>query len=206
MRHPIAGELVRVIQRFTGAILQSPPAFSAVKIGGTPSYKLARQGKAKPNEPRQVTIHSVELTAYEDPLVGLAVRCSKGVYIRSLCADIGDALGMGAHVTSLQRTRSGRFFLDRAITLEQMQALAAVGDAGRAVLPMDEGLADFPAVSLTEAETFRIAHGNRLTGSASASNMPSGMIRLHDPSGRLLGLARLNEGIVRPELVFSCDA
>jgi tRNA pseudouridine55 synthase len=200
---PDRGELVRTIQRFTGAILQSPPAFSAVKIGGTPSYRLARQGMAKPNKPRQVMIHGIDLTTYDDPLVGLTVRCSKGVYIRSLCADIGDALGAGAHLTSLQRTRSGRFSLVEAMTLEKLQGLASAGNAGRVVLPIDQALADFPAVSLTEAETVRIAHGNRLSGSVSALNMPGGMFRLHDPSGRLLALARLDQGVFLPELVFS---
>jgi tRNA pseudouridine55 synthase len=200
---PDRGELARTIQRFTGAILQSPPAFSAVKIGGTPSYRLARQGKAKPNKPRQVTIHEIEVTSYDDPLVGLTVRCSKGVYIRSLCADIGDALGTGAHLAALQRTRSGRFSLSKAVTLEELQALSTAGDVDRAVLPIDEALADFPAVSLTEAETVRIAHGNRLPGSFSALNMPEGLFRLHDPSGRLLALARLDQGVFLPELVFS---
>jgi tRNA pseudouridine55 synthase len=201
--HPDRGELVRVIQRFVGAILQSPPAFSAVKIGGTPSYRLARQGRAQPNKPRQVTIHEIELTSYEDPLVGLAVRCSKGVYIRSLCADIGDALGTGAHLAALERTRSGRFSLAGAVTLEHLQVLAAAGDVGRAVLPIDHALADFPAASLTEEESVRIAHGNRLPVSEPALHMPGGLFRLHDPSGRLLALARLDQGVFLPELVFS---
>jgi tRNA pseudouridine55 synthase len=200
---PERGELVRTIQRFTGAILQSPPAFSAVKIGGTPSYRLARQGKAKPNKPRQVTIHEIDLTSYDDPLVGLTVRCSKGVYIRSLCADIGDALGTGAHLAALQRTRSGRFSLAEAMTLEELQALATAGDVDRVVLPIDHALADFPAASLTDEEAVRITHGNRLPGSESALNMPSGLFRLHDPSGRLLALARLDQGVFLPELVFS---
>lgn len=200
---PGRGDLDRVIRRFIGVQLQSPPAFSAVKIGGTPSYRLARQGKAKPNKPKLVTIHEIELLSYENPLVGLAVRCSKGVYIRSLCADIGDTLGMGAHLASLERTRSGPFSIAEALTLQELQALAAAGDVGRAIMPIDRALAEFPAVSLTEAESVRIAHGNRLPGPAVALNTPGGLVRLHGPSGRLLALARLDQGVFSPEVVFS---
>ncbi|HSB34696.1 MAG TPA: tRNA pseudouridine(55) synthase TruB [Nitrospirota bacterium] len=199
---PRHGELDRVIRRFTGIQFQTPPAFSAVKIGGTPSYRLARQGMAKPNKPKQVTIHEIELLSYENPLVGLAVRCSKGVYIRSLCADMGDALGMGAHLVSLERTRSGRFSLAEALTLEELQTLAAAGDVDRAIMPIDRALAEFPAVSLTEAESVRIAHGNRLPGPETVLNLPGGLCRLHDPSGRLLALARLDQGVFSPEVVF----
>jgi tRNA pseudouridine55 synthase len=200
---PERGDLERILRQFTGPLLQSPPAFSAIKIDGTPSYKLARQGTAKPNKPRPVTVHAIELTGYEDPLVSLRVQCSKGTYIRTLCADIGDALGPGAHVTTLERTRSGRFTLDQAITLEELKDRVSAGDVSSAVLPIDEALAEFPAVSLTEAETVGVSHGNRLSGSQSASILPSGLVRLHDPSGRLLAVARLDYGIVKPELVFS---
>lgn len=195
---PDHDELDRVIRRFTGVQLQSPPAFSAVKIGGTPSYRLARQGMAKPNKPRQVAIHEIEMLFYENPLVGLAVRCSKGVYIRSLCADIGDALGMGAHLVSLERTRSGRFSLADALTLEELQTMASVGDVNRAVMPIDHALAEFPVASLTAAESVRIAHGNRLPGPETAG----GFFRLHDPSGRLLAIAKLDQGVFLPEVVF----
>lgn len=195
---PDHDELDRVIRRFTGVQLQSPPAFSAVKIGGTPSYRLARQGMAKPNKPKQVTIHEIKLLFYENPLVGLAVRCSKGVYIRSLCAEIGDALGMGAHLVSLVRTRSGRFSLADALTLEELQTMASAGDLDRAVMPIDHALAEFPAASLTAAESVRIAHGNRLPGPETAG----GFFRLHDPSGRLLAIAKLDQGVFFPEVVF----
>lgn len=203
---PGRGELDRVIRRFTGVQFQTPPAFSAVKIGGTPSYRLARQGKAKPNKPKQVTIHEIELLSYENPLVGLAVRCSKGVYIRSLCSDMGDALGMGAHLVSLERTRSGRFSLAEALTLEELQTLAAAGDAYRAIMPIDQALDEFPSVPLTAAESVRMSHGNRLTGPEMAMTMPGGLLRLHDPSGRLVALARIEGGVIRPEVVFAAEA
>ena len=106
---PDQRKIIEVLQGFIGPIMQRPPAYSAVKVAGVPSYKLAREGKAELLKPRPVTIFSIEMTSFEDPLVSLHVRCSKGVYIRTLCAEIGDALGMGAHLSGLERTRSGRF-------------------------------------------------------------------------------------------------
>jgi tRNA pseudouridine55 synthase len=109
---------------------------------------------------------------------------------------------MGAHLASLERTRSGRFSLAEALTLDELQTLAAAGDVDRAIMPIDRALAEFPAVSLTEAESVRVAHGNRLPGPETALNVPGGLCRLHDPSGRLLALARLDQGVFSPEVVF----
>ncbi len=95
---PDRQKIIEVLRGFIGPIMQRPPAYSAVKVAGVPSYKLAREGKAQLLKPRAITIYSIELTAFDDPVVSLLVRCSKGVYIRTLCAEIGDALGMGAHL------------------------------------------------------------------------------------------------------------
>lgn len=194
--------LVNAMQRFLGTTMQRPPAFSAVKIAGVPSYKLARQGKAEPNKPRPASIQAIELTGYDDPFVSFTVQCSKGVYIRSLCADIGDALGMGAHVTDLQRTRSGRFSLEACVTLEELAEMAAAGTVDTAVTTIDEALAGFPVVPLADAEAERVCHGNQVPCPESVANGNGGMVRLHDRSGRLLALARADERFLRPELVF----
>jgi tRNA pseudouridine55 synthase len=112
--------------------------------------------------------------------VNITVRCSKGVYVRSLCADIGDALGMGAHVTALQRTRSGRFRLAASVTLEELAAMAAAGALDAAIMPIDEALAEFPPCPLQTLPPngFRTAtvfpRNRRKNG---------GMVRLHGPSG-----------------------
>lgn len=201
---PDRSALVQVMQRFVGTIMQRPPAFSAVKIAGVPSYKLAREGRTEPNKPRPVTIHAIELTAYDDPFVRMTVSCSKGVYIRSLCADIGDALGFGAHVTSLKRIRSGRFSIVNALTLEDLAGLAAAGTVGTAVTTIDDALADFPCIRLAGAEATRVANGGRISCPASGTNNRNGPVRLHDPLDRLLAIAHLDEGIIKPELVFSC--
>ncbi len=199
--------LLRVMQEFTGTIMQSPPAFSAVKIAGVPSHRLARQGKAKPNKPRQATIHSIELTAFDDPLVSLTVRCAKGVYIRSLCADIGVVLNAGAHLTCLQRTRSGSFSIDTAITIETLARMAEAGTVAAVMTSIDDALAEFPAVELGNAEAGRVIHGNKVDCPAAdrGLNTRRGLVRVHDSHGRMLALARHDGITIFPELVFSCD-
>lgn len=194
-------KIIDAARGFIGSILQRPPAYSAVKVGGVPSYKLAREGRAKPLSPRRVTIHDINLTAYEDPYVNFTITCSKGVYIRTLCADIGDALGMGAHLTGLVRTRSGRFGIAHAATLDHLADLAGAGNAERVVTPIDEALAEFPSIPVSEAETVRILHGNRIPCPRPSED--GGLVRLHSPSGRLLALARIVSGVMKPDIVFS---
>jgi tRNA pseudouridine55 synthase len=199
--------ILRLMQQFIGTIMQRPPAFSAVKISGVPSYKLARQGKTEPNKPRAVKIHAIELTAYEHPFVSVTVRCSKGVYIRSLCADLGDALGTGAHLTKLQRTRSGLFNVADAVTLEELSSMVEAGREAQAIATIDDALADVPPILLAEAESERVTHGSRVScPDESGTDGKNGLVRLHDPLGRLLALARLEGGIIRPELVFSAGS
>jgi len=191
------------LKDFTGAIMQRPPAYSAVKIAGVPSYKLARAGNVEPHKPRPVTIHGIELTEYEDPFVSLTVQCSKGVYIRTLCAEIGNTLSMGAHLVKLERTRSGNFRLEQAITLDRLADMAAANTAKDALVPIDEALTDFPLVPVSAAEAVRVLHGNQIPCPEPYTGSTNSLIRLHSPSGTLLALARVVEGIIRPDLVFS---
>jgi tRNA pseudouridine55 synthase len=167
-----------------------------------PSYKLARQGKAEPLKPRSVTIASIELQEFDDPLLSLAVRCSKGVYIRTLCADLGEVLQAGAHLTKLVRTRSGRFTIDHAMTLDRLAELAADGILDQALVSMDDALADMPSVTLNETEAGRIMHGNSVQWQGERRTIAS-LLRIHGPSGGLLALGRPVQGEIRPELVFS---
>ncbi len=201
---PDRPQLLHALKNFIGTIMQRPPAYSAIKVKGVASYKLARQGKAKPLEPRQVTIYDIDLTAYEDPLVSLTVKCSKGVYIRTLCSDLGDVLGPGAHLTGLVRTRSGRFAIDRSITLDQLTDAAAAGTLDRVLVSLDEALADFPELSVADTDAAKILHGGRiLLPTSPISEERAGLIRIHDRSGSLLALAQTVGSELRPELVFS---
>lgn len=106
-------------QQFTGKIMQTPPAHSAIKKSGTPAYILARKGKEVKMDPRPITISSFEITAIQLPVVQFKVVCSTGTYIRSLANDFGEALGCGAYLSSLRRTRIGTFNVDDALTIEK---------------------------------------------------------------------------------------
>ncbi len=183
--------------------MQSPPAFSAVKVGGVPSYKLARQGKAETLKPRPVTIFELELTAYDDPFVNLRVRCSKGVYIRTLCADLGEVLGPGAHLAGLTRTRSGLFTLDHAVTLGKLADMAASGGFDTVMVSVDDALAAIPSIIVEDAAADKIIHGGRIPVPRPAVTGNNGPVRIHDRSGKLLALARTGEEGLLPETVFS---
>lgn len=195
-------KVMETARGFIGSIVQRPPAYSAVKVGGVPSYRLAREGRARPLSPRAVTIYDISLTGYEDPFVHFTITCSKGVYIRTLCSEMGDALGMGAHLANLVRTRSGRFSISQAMTLDRLADLAAAGAVEQALTPIDEALAEFPSVPVSEAETIRILHGNRIP-CPQFSAEGGGLVRLHSPAGRLLALARIVSGTMQPDIVFS---
>ncbi len=195
--------IIGLMGRFTGSIMQEPPVYSAVKVSGVPSYKLARQGKAKPLAPRHVTIFSIDLLEYDDPFIRLHVRCSKGVYIRTLCADIGNALGTGAHLTSLVRTRSGIFHLDDAVTLDDLTVLSASGNVESAFVSIDEALSHFPVAMMDEAGAGKIVHGNGVPWPGLKTDGQDVLVRVHDPSGRLLAVARAGAGMLKPEVVFA---
>ena len=108
------------LKNFRGDIMQSPPAFSAVKIGGRRAYKMARKGQSVAIPPRQVSVHGIELLHYEWPRVEVAIHCAKGFYVRSLARDLGMALGTGGHCVSIRRTAVGPFVIENAITLEDV--------------------------------------------------------------------------------------
>lgn len=200
---PDAATLIQVMDRFTGTILQRPPVFSAVKVSGVPSYKLARQGRAEQLKPRKVTISDIVLAGYDDPLVALHVRCSKGTYIRALCADMGEALGTGAHLARLVRRRSGRFRLEDSLTVEQLSYLAGSGNVEKELIPLDAALSELPAITIYEEfEARKILHGNEVACSVCRETRPEGLVRIHDGSGKLLAVARANDGKFRPEMVF----
>jgi tRNA pseudouridine55 synthase len=119
-RGPTRGLVERALRKFTGEIMQTPPAYSAVKIGGQRAYKLARAGKTVEIEPRRVTIYSTELKAYKYPVVEFTAKVSSGTYIRVLAEDVGKALQTGAYMSGLRRTEVGKFRLQDALAVEKL--------------------------------------------------------------------------------------
>ena len=148
-------------ERFSGEIEQVPPMVSALKRGGKPLYELARKGIEVEREPRAVTIHRLALLAYDPPRVEFDVVCSKGTYVRTLAADIGESLGCGAHLGELRRLRVGPFGVDRALPLAELEKLGR--GANEAGLSMFEALEGLPAVELDERELDTISTGGAIT-------------------------------------------
>ncbi len=152
-----------VLADFRGAIRQIPPMYSAVKVGGERLYRAAREGREVERPPREVTIRRLDMIGMEGGDVRLEVVASRGTYIRSLCADVGERLGVGAHCRELVRTRSGPFRLDEAVTLEELDRLARERRVGLALYPMEEVLKHFPAVRVNRETVERVSHGAAVT-------------------------------------------
>ena len=131
-------DIRRSVSAFVGNIEQLPPMFSAVQVGGQRLYHLARQGIEIERKPRSVTIYSIDILSIDIPRVTIDVHCSKGTYIRTLAADIGDKLGCGARIESLTRTQSGDFLIENSVTPEQLSALSEKGEAESVIIPTDK--------------------------------------------------------------------
>ena len=179
-----------VLPRFTGPIEQIPPMYSAIKIKGKKLYELARRGQEVERKPRPVAIHALEVleqTGEGEYL--LRVRCSKGTYVRTLCHDIGQALGCGGCMSSLRRTMAAGFTLENAVTLEQVQ------ERGGALLrPVDGLFAPYPAYRISTPGQERLCRcGNPL----SVPGLTPGQYRVYDRNGEFLCLSRWENGQMR---------
>jgi tRNA pseudouridine55 synthase len=186
------------IKRFVGEIEQIPPMHSALKREGVPLYELARQGIEVEREARQVTIHAIELLAWHGDSFDLRVACSKGTYIRTLAADIGSALGCGAHLAALRRTRVGSLDIAQAVTLETIEAMAAeLRDS--LLQPSDALLAELPAEHLGEGDAARLLRGQPIRW----SGVPFCQRRLFGPQG-FIGLGEFTEdGWLKPKRLIA---
>lgn len=150
-------EITKLIPQFTGEITQLTPAYSAVKIQGIPLYKRARLGMEIQPHPRQVFIYKLEIVKFEPPRLTFLVKCSKGTYVRTICHDLGEALGVGGHLSFLLRTRVGNFTLAESVTLEEVVALKE-----KALLPLESCIQELTQIVLTEKEIQKIKQGQLL--------------------------------------------
>ena len=174
--------ILSVLPRFVGDIRQIPPMHSALKRDGRPLYELARQGIEVERAPRAVTVHAIDCLGFAGGLLTLRVACSKGTYIRVLAADIGQALGCGAHLTALRRTRVGNLDLAGAVTLAELEALDEAERAG-CLQPVDALLRNLPVVSVAGEAAERFRHGNPVDLQPGLG----GKIRVY-ADGRLIGV------------------
>lgn len=174
---------------FRGEIEQRPPAYSAIKQNGVPLYKLARAGQMVEPPLRRVTLYTIDVLAAALPSLQIRVHCSKGTYIRSLAHDLGQRLGIGAHLTALRRTATGGFTIAQALTLETWQAALADGAWPAHIWPLDAALGDLKAVVLTTDEATRLRDG--VAPALTLPDAPPDMlVRAYDPAGVLLAIIR----------------
>jgi tRNA pseudouridine55 synthase len=191
------------LAQFRGPQMQIPPRYSAIKIQGQAAYKRARAGEELMLDARPIEITRLAIVAWQNPTLVLDVECSKGTYIRSLAYDLGRALGCGAHLGGLVRTRSGPFRLEESVTLADLEAASAEGTLASYLQPADRALAQYPALHLTADEAVRVKHGNpfvyALVGDASYT-----LSRVYDAKGEFIAIAewRPEVGKWQPKKVF----
>ncbi len=181
------GSVEAALARLTGALDQVPPRYSAKRVGGRRLYELARRGEGGSPAPARITVHSMALLAAEDDRITIEVRCSPGTYVRALARDLGQGLGVGAHLSALRRLRSGAFGLEEAVAAE------ALGPASwRNVIPLSGLLREMPAVQVGREGRSAVAHGrdlSRTLGPEGFREAPPQRVRIVGEDGELLALA-----------------
>ena len=204
-RHEVAAsqeEVRRAILSFVGRYDQIPPMYSALKVGGQKLCDLARQGKTVERKPRPVEIYRIEIHRLELPRVEMTVSCSKGTYIRTLCHDIGQALGCGAVLEKLVRIRAGIFYVEDSMTLGQVERLRDEGALERHVLPIEEVFRALPVYRCCPSQGKALQNGNALN--AGGLGQEAGEYRVQDPQGRFVGVYTYcpGEKLLRPKKLF----
>lgn len=187
-------QVEEAIRPLMGTFDQMPPLISAKKIGGEPSYKLARRGMPIQSPAVPVEVERFEILRFEPPLATFRVVCSAGTYVRSLAHDLGQQLGCGAHLESLRRLRSGDFGIEQAVRLDQ----ATAAD----VVPMEKLLSEYPSITVDgETEEDRVRHGNPV-----ATVVERGLARIFNKEGEFLAVASVESGWARPRVVLTSVA
>lgn len=189
---PDEPEVRIAIERFRGELEQIPPMYSAVKIGGKKLYELARKGESIERKPRHITIFGLEITGRSDNDYILDVVCSKGTYIRTLCHDIGAALGCGGCMSSLRRTKSGVFSVDNAYTIAEIQEAADRGEEEKLLLPIDTLFAGYPKLSVDADSEKKLKNGCIINTSS-----PDGRFRVYSEDGEFLLLGDVKGGVMK---------
>lgn len=185
----VEADIQQVFAQFTGEIEQIPSMYSALKHNGQPLYKLARQGITVERQPRRIHIKTLNLVSFKDNHISFEVHCSKGTYVRSLVEDIGDVLGLGAHVTYLRRLAVGPYQDCSMVTFEELQQLNPDGELSTVLLPIESSLLSCPKVSLTQSMSFYVRRGQMVM----VANLPDvgEWVRLYDQQDVFLGLGQV---------------
>ncbi|GAB4537755.1 MAG: tRNA pseudouridine(55) synthase TruB [Thermodesulfovibrionia bacterium] len=201
-------KIEEVVKTFRGRLLQRPPMFSALKHKGRALYEYARRGEEIERDYREVTIYDIRLLNIELPFVRFDVVCSKGTYIRTLCNDIGERLGVGAHLFGLKRTAIGPFTINDSITLDGLSEAYKMGLEGKGIYRMDDALSFMPQLILNDRQVRSVSNGaplrvNDIHGLSDDMKVSEG-IRLKSPDGRLIAIGSFLEskGLIKMDVVF----
>ena len=181
-------DIENVLPRFRGDILQVPPMYSALKVNGKKLYELARKGQEVERQPRPITVFELTNLGFDGTRLSLRVKCSKGTYIRTLCQDIGEALGCGGCMEALRRVRAGEYGIEDAVPLEKLLESETPEQYLRS---LDTMFAHCPAVTLTANQEKRCRNGNPFS-----SPLPQGTYRAYSQSGEFLMLAKVENGVM----------
>ncbi len=202
-------DVIQVLNSFKGIISQVPPMYSAVKVDGKRLYELAREGKTVERKSREVTIYEIEMTdtSWDGPYPELSFRalCSKGTYIRTLCVDIGRALGLPSVMVKLERTKSAGIDAEHCLTFEDIEQCMEEGTLDSHLIPVDQAIPHLPAHTVSEEKTSAAIQGQRLSYKSVTPDVTSETpIRLYDVKGRFLGIYQKQEetGAIAPVKVF----
>ena len=181
-------QLAQVLAAFRGEIMQTPPMYSALKVNGQKLCDLARKGKTVERQPRPITIHELTLLEQGETTLRLRVRCSKGTYIRTLCKDIGEALGCGGCMEALRRVSAGEYTIDEAVPLQE---LLETENPGKYLRDVDTMFRFLPAVTLTANQEKRCRNGNSFS-----VRLGEGTYRAYSQEGEFLMLAKVEDGVM----------
>ncbi len=192
-----------VLPQFLGQQMQMPPLYSAIKLQGQPAYKRMRAGEEIALTARPIEIYQLQILDWQAPRLTLAVDCSKGTYIRSLAYDLGERLGVGAHLSALVRTRSGPFLLSESSTLEQIAEAVEQNTLTQLLTSADAVLQSFPALHLNDATVAQVLHGNAFA----YDELPAELARVYDTQGKFLAIAGWDEErrVWQPRKVFAAE-
>jgi tRNA pseudouridine55 synthase len=180
------------LKQFVGEIEQTPPPYSAVKVRGRRAYDMARRGEQVELAPRKINVYHLEVLEWAPPEVVVDVHCSSGTYVRSLANDLGNALGSGAYLVGLRRTKSGRFSLRDATPLRKLQEAFRAGNWYQYLIPAAEALGDWPAVELDPDQVDAVKHGHRISADPSIKPGINNLVRGVSMAGELVALMELD--------------
>jgi tRNA pseudouridine55 synthase len=198
--HITETQFEEALQTFVGEIEQIPPPYSAVKVKGRKAYEMARDGEEVELAPRRITVYHLELLEWAPPEAVVDVYCSSGTYVRSLAHDLGEKMGVGAHLVGLRRTKSGRFTLRDAVPLRKLREAFEDGNWYQYLIPAAEALSDWPAVELSVEQMDLIRHGHRIPAEVSQAPMARGINEQGELVALMEFIAESNEW--QPKKVF----